>query len=95
MRPDAYFSNFHKWAFTPKSATFLYLGHEFLKIVKHVVTGRNHGEGPSKEFYETGTRDMTSILCVSEGLKYLESLGVERARQYCHQLVLAGAKRVA
>lgn len=25
IQPDAYFSNFHKWAYTPKSAAFLYL----------------------------------------------------------------------
>lgn len=29
---DAYFSNFHKWAFGPKNAAFLYLSDELTKV---------------------------------------------------------------
>lgn len=32
MAPDAYFSNFHKWAFSPKNAAFLYVSDEYLKV---------------------------------------------------------------
>ena len=30
--PDAYFSNFHKWAFGPKSAAFLYISDRYLDV---------------------------------------------------------------
>ena len=30
LEPDAYFSNFHKWAFAPKNAAFLYLSDKYL-----------------------------------------------------------------
>lgn len=46
MNPDAYFSNFHKWAFAPKNAAFLYISDKYLDIVKPVITGNFHGEGP-------------------------------------------------
>ena len=48
IKPDAYFSNFHKWGFAPKSAAFLYLSDKYLNIVQPVVTGNYHGEGPAR-----------------------------------------------
>ena len=30
---DAYFSNFHKWGFSPKNAAFLYLSDELTKVL--------------------------------------------------------------
>ena len=30
---DAYFSNFHKWAFSQKSCAFLYIGNSFINVV--------------------------------------------------------------
>lgn len=48
LQPDAYFSNFHKWAYAPKSAAFLYLSDRYLKVVQPAVTGNFHGEGPAR-----------------------------------------------
>lgn len=46
INPAAYFSNFHKWAFCPKNASFLYLNDNYRDSVKPVITGNFHGEGP-------------------------------------------------
>lgn len=48
LNPKAYFSNFHKWAFAPKNAAFLYLDDEYLDIVRPVITGNFKGEGPER-----------------------------------------------
>ena len=45
LQPDAYFSNFHKWSFAPKSAAFLYLSDKYLENVQPAITGNFHGEG--------------------------------------------------
>lgn len=95
IQPSAYFSNFHKWAYAPKSAAFLYVSDEFLSVIKPAVTGIHHGEELSREFFSTGTRDLTSLLCAPEGLKYLESFDADRVREYCHNLALAAARKVA
>ncbi len=68
LNPAAYFSNFHKWAFAPKNAAFLYISDKFLNIIKPALTGNNYGDGPSREFFWTGTRDFTSYLAVRKGL---------------------------
>ena len=43
LEPDAYFSNFHKWGYAPKSAAFLYLSDKYLSEVKPAITGNFHG----------------------------------------------------
>ena len=48
LQPDAYFSNFHKWGYAPKSAAFLYLSDKFVNTVQPAVTGNFHGEGPAR-----------------------------------------------
>lgn len=68
LQPDAYFSNFHKWAYSPKSSAFLYLSDKYRDIVKPVVTGNFYGSGPEKEYFWTGTRDMTAHLCIRKAL---------------------------
>ena len=30
----AYFSNFHKWAYSPKNAAFIYLSDKYTKVIK-------------------------------------------------------------
>lgn len=70
LQPDAYFSNFHKWSFAPKSTCFLYLSDKYVNTVKPVITGNFYGEGPAREYFWTGTRDLTAHLCIRKGLEY-------------------------
>jgi selenocysteine lyase/cysteine desulfurase len=48
INPNAYFSNFHKWSFCPKNASFLYLDDKYRDIVKPTITGNFYGEGPER-----------------------------------------------
>jgi selenocysteine lyase/cysteine desulfurase len=43
INPSAYFSNFHKWSFCPKNASFLYLNDKFRDIVKPIIIGNFYG----------------------------------------------------
>ena len=72
---DAYFSNFHKWGYAPKSAAFLYLSDKFLQTVKPAITGNFYGEGPAREFFWCGTKDLTAFLSVEKGIEYSKKFG--------------------
>jgi selenocysteine lyase/cysteine desulfurase len=48
LKPAAYFSNFHKWSYTPKNAAFLYISDKFLSIIRPVLTGNLYGQGAPK-----------------------------------------------
>ena len=43
LEPDAYFANFHKWGYAPKSAAFLYLSDKFVNTIQPAITGNFHG----------------------------------------------------
>ncbi len=43
IAPNAYFGNFHKWSFCPKSASFLYIDDKLREVVKPAITGNFHG----------------------------------------------------
>ena len=95
LQPDAYFSNFHKWGFSPKSAALLYISDKYLNVVKPVITGNNHGQELSREFFWCGTKDITAFLCVQKGLEYLDSLGFGPIRDYNHNLAVQAVKKIA
>jgi selenocysteine lyase/cysteine desulfurase len=95
LAPDAYFSNFHKWSYAPKSAAFLYLSDKFVDTVQPAITGNFHGEGPAREYFWCGTRDLTPFLSVQKGMEYSESFGVNAVRNYNHALAVRAAQRVA
>ncbi len=48
LKPAAYFSNFHKWSYTPKNAAFLYISDKYLSIIRPALTGNLYNQGPSK-----------------------------------------------
>lgn len=91
----AYFSNFHKWAFSPKNAAFLYISDKFINSIKPALTGNHYGDGPAKEYFWTGTRDYSGYLCVKAGLEYSDSFGPNQVRNYNHMLVMVAARRIA
>lgn len=68
INPSAYYSNFHKSMYAPKHAAFLYINDKYLNIVRPVITGVFLGQGPVKEYFWTGTRDMSSLLSIKKGI---------------------------
>ena len=95
MQPDAYFSNFHKWGFAPKSAALLYISDKYIDTIKPAVTGNYHGEGSEKEFFWCGTKDITAFLCVQKGLEYADSFGPNAIRNYNRTLTVKAMNRIA
>ena len=92
---SAYFSNFHKWSFVPKTAAFIFISDKYLKQIRPAITGNFKGQGIEREYFWTGTKDFTSYLCVMMGIQYYESFGRNQVRNYNRGLVLKAAKVMA
>jgi len=66
-----------------------------VNTVKPVITGNFYGEGPAREYFWTGTRDLTAHLCIKKGLEYSEAFGLNSVMIYNRNLVWSAGKRVA
>ena len=75
IAPAGYFSNFHKWGFSPKSCAFLYLNNELIEKVRPRVSGRTDGLSQEYQGFWNGCRDYTPYLCAEKGLEYIDALG--------------------
>ena len=75
LQPQAYFGNFHKWGFVPKNAGYIYISDEYLDVIQPSITSLYYKQGIDKAYYWTGTRDMTSYLCLPRAEEYVDSIG--------------------
>ena len=69
---DFYFSNLHKWAMTPTSATFLYYAND-MKNTNHAIISWPYGENLSAESRWPGTKDFSAYIAVPTALEYLQN----------------------
>ena len=67
---DFYFSNLHKWAMAPTSATFLYCG-EKVKDTNHAIVSWPYGQGIDAESRWPGTKDFSAYMAIPAALDYL------------------------
>lgn len=37
FKPDGYISNFHKWAYAPKNAAFIYIADSFKTVINQII----------------------------------------------------------
>ena len=95
LKPDFYFSNFHKWAFTPKSAAFLYVDKKYQEKIHPNVIGNNYKKGFIEEFNNGGTRDISAYIAVKDALVYRKELGDKKIMEYNHKLAWNAGNEVA
>jgi len=95
LQPDFYLSNFHKWAYAPKSAAFLYVAKEYQSMVHPNIISFNYKAGFTKEYSYTGTRDYSSYFSVKDALEFRRSLGDKEIMHYINDLAWEAGKEVS
>ncbi|HUL72064.1 MAG TPA: aminotransferase class V-fold PLP-dependent enzyme [Vicinamibacterales bacterium] len=88
---DWYVANLHKWAHAPRSSGFLWAAPARQAELHPPVISWGLDLGFTAEFDWVGTRDVSPWLAAPEGLRFLEDLGVDRAREYNHDLAWQAA----
>jgi selenocysteine lyase/cysteine desulfurase len=69
---DFYFTNLHKHAFVPGTATVLHVATDTARVsTAHIAPSWHSGQGVITEAHWPGTRDCASWLAVPEALEYL------------------------
>lgn len=91
---DWYTGNCHKWLFTPRGCAFLWSHSDRQAQVHPLAISHGYKMGYAEEFDWPGTRDFSPWLAVTAGLRFIEELGADAVRRYCHQLVIASAERI-
>jgi isopenicillin-N epimerase len=92
---DWYAGNCHKWLFAARGCAFLWARRDAQAALHPLAVSHAYGNGFTAEFEWTGTRDFSPWLAVGTGIRFLEELGAERARRYCHELAASAAQEIA
>src|SRR2546421_109085 len=92
---DWYAGNCHKWLFAARGCGFLWSRREAQPELHPLAISHAYGSGFIAEFDWTGTRDFSAWLAAGAGIRFLQTLGTEAARAYCHSLVVAAADNIA
>lgn len=74
---DFYVANLHKWAWSPRSAGFLWVTEPYRTDVHPPVISWGLDQGLTEAFDWVGTRDPTPWLAAPEGIAMLEDLGFD------------------
>ena len=90
-----YVGNCHKWLCAPKGCGFIVATPEGQRDLHPAVISNFFGEGFTKEFAWTGTRDPSARLAVTAALEFIEALGVTRYRDALHDQARAAASILA
>ena len=92
---DWYAANLHKWAWTPRSAGFLWAAPERQSALHPAVISWGWGKGYTHQFDWVGTRDPSPWLAAPAAIDLLRELGWNEVRDYNHRLAWDGARRLA
>ncbi|KAJ7161876.1 pyridoxal phosphate-dependent transferase [Mycena crocata] len=104
VQPDFWASNCSKWLFARRGSAALYVPQRNQHHIKHSVPpGLKLPPTPEEEypdfaplFYWSGSVDLSSLLSVPFALDFRTSIGgEEKIITYCHELAIAGGKRLA
>ncbi|KZT66302.1 PLP-dependent transferase [Daedalea quercina L-15889] len=101
--PDFWVSSCSKWMYTKHGCAVLYVPKRNHLVIKSAFpTSLTYDHSIHYEhclqskFYWTETLDFTASLSIKSALEFRSFLGGEhRINQYCHELALAGGKRLA
>jgi isopenicillin-N epimerase len=92
---DWYAGNCHKWLFAARGCGFLWSRREAQPGLHPLSISHAYGAGFTAEFDWTGTRDFSAWLAAGAGIRFLQELGADAVRRYCHGLVVAAAGKIA
>jgi isopenicillin-N epimerase len=92
---DWYSGNCHKWLFAAKGCGFLWARRGAQAGIHPPVISHGYEKGFAAEFDWTGTRDFSAWLSIPDGIGFFRKLGPERARAYCHKLVIQKAEEIS
>jgi selenocysteine lyase/cysteine desulfurase len=70
LNPDFYVSNFHKWAFAPKSASFLYVRNDLRSLIHPNIISSAFVNNFVSDFNYVGTKDYSAYLAIKDGLEF-------------------------
>ena len=91
LQPSWYTGNCHKWMCAPKGTAFLWTSKEMAPFTHPTVISHNYKVGFIPEFDWTGTKDLTSILCIPDVVDLIEEWGgVEEITRKNKELLLKG-----
>jgi isopenicillin-N epimerase len=89
---DWYSANLHKWAWSPRSAGFLWTDPRHQATTHPLTISWGLDQGYTSEFDWVGTRDPSGYLAAPIALDFMRSLGVEAVMGYGHSLAWEAAR---
>jgi isopenicillin-N epimerase len=89
---DWYSANLHKWAWTPRSAGFLWTEPKHQASTHPLTISWGLDQGYTTEFDWVGTRDPSGYLAAPMAIDFMRSLGVEAVMGYNHALAWEAAR---
>ena len=92
---DWYVGNAHKWLFAAKGCAFLHVAAPAATGLHPTVISNFYGAGFPAEFDWVGTHDYTAWLSLPAAIEFVETLDVERYRQYLGRLARNAAQCLA
>lgn len=96
---DWFYTNFHKWAFAPPTATLVWAASaKMMQETCHPIPSWHWGKGLPVESLFPGTRDFSAPLAVPAAVEYLNSWRSDKnetSAEFCHRRVLKSAKELA
>jgi isopenicillin-N epimerase len=92
---DFWVGNLHKWVCSPRGCAALVVAPRWQDVVRPLVASHGYAESFHAAFDWTGTADPVPLLTIPAALDFWDGLGWDAVRRDQHELVTAGADRVA
>jgi isopenicillin-N epimerase len=92
---DFWVGNLHKWVSSPRACAALVVAPRWTGVIRPLIASHGYSAGYLAAFDWTGTADPIPLLAIPAALDFWDSLGWDAVRRYQHEVVTAGAHRVA